>query len=167
MLIRSFIHNLCLKSGNHHLPHLISYQIFTAPWAVPSHGFTISTMDVGHPSTTITENEKPDRVNMNSLFRAPTAARAAKTLDRSLFSNTLPASAALVRDNRLLSRYMKELRSTRELLHVEKMAPIVSHPDPSLAKQGHKCLVLHPGVKPSGGFPRGGMVAWWHGGTLE
>lgn len=90
---------------------------------------------------------------MNSLFRAPAAARAARSLDRSLFSSTLPSTAAAVRDNRLLSRYLKELRGTRELLHVEKMAPIVSHPDPSLAKQGQKCLVLHPSVKPSGEFP--------------
>lgn len=87
--------------------------------------------------------------DMNTLFRAPAAARAAKTLDRSLFSSTLPSTAALVRDNRLLSRYMKDLRATRELLKVEKITPVVAHPDPSLAKLGRKCLVLHPAVKTS------------------
>lgn len=83
---------------------------------------------------------------ITTLFRAPAAARAAKTLDRSLFSATLPAAAALVRDKTLLSRYQKELRRTRELLTGEKLRPIVEHPDPALARQGLRCMVLDPTV---------------------
>lgn len=87
---------------------------------------------------------------MASLFRPPAASRAAKTLDRALFSRTLPSTAAVVRDNRMLSRYRKDLEATRELLNVDKLRPIVSHPDPAQAGQGLKCLLLDPGVKQSG-----------------
>ncbi|KAF4122629.1 tRNA (guanine37-N1)-methyltransferase [Geosmithia morbida] len=91
----------------------------------------------------------PVLVDMSSLFRPPAAARAAQTLDRTLFSRTLPATAAVVRDNKLLSRYRKDFEGTRELLNIDKMRPIVAHPDPALARQGSKCLVLDPAIKSS------------------
>lgn len=81
-----------------------------------------------------------------NLFRAP-AALAIKTLDRSLFSKTLPATAALVRENKLLSKYRKDLEKTRELFLLERFSPIASHPDPSLAKEGRKCLILKPEIQ--------------------
>lgn len=84
-----------------------------------------------------------------NIFRAP-AARAAKTLDRSLFANTLKASAVSIAENRLISKYRKELEKTNEMLFLDKFSPIVSDPDPSLAAQGKKCLVLSPQVKPAG-----------------
>lgn len=84
---------------------------------------------------------------MSSLFRPPAAARAATTLDRSLFHRTLPSTAAVVRDNKLLSRYRKDLEHTRDLLNIEKFRPIASHPDPVLAGQGQKCLILDPSIK--------------------
>ncbi|KAI5466626.1 Met-10+ like-protein-domain-containing protein [Mariannaea sp. PMI_226] len=83
-----------------------------------------------------------------NMFRAP-AARAAKTLDRALFSNTLKAAAASVRENKLLSRYRKELEKTKEILFLEKFNPILPDPDPTLASQGKKCIVLAPHIKAS------------------
>jgi tRNA (guanine37-N1)-methyltransferase len=83
-----------------------------------------------------------------NLFRAPAAARAAKTLDRSLFSQVVPTAAASVRENNLLSRYRKELEKTREIFALDKLNPIVADPDPTLAAQGKKCLILKPDIKP-------------------
>ncbi len=84
-----------------------------------------------------------------NLFRAPAAARAAKTLDRALFSRTLPTAAASVRDNRLLSKYRKQLEKSRELLMLDRFDSIAADPDRELASQGRKCLILKPDVKPS------------------
>ncbi|KPM39928.1 tRNA (guanine(37)-N1)-methyltransferase [Neonectria ditissima] len=84
-----------------------------------------------------------------NLFRAPAAARAAKTLDRALFARTLNAAAASVRENKLLSKYRKELEKTNEILFLDKFNPILPDPDPTLASQGKKCLVLAPQIKPS------------------
>ncbi|RDA87951.1 hypothetical protein CP532_3421 [Ophiocordyceps camponoti-leonardi (nom. inval.)] len=82
------------------------------------------------------------------LFRGPAAARAATTLDRSLFSRSMPTAAASVRDNRLISKYRKPLAGTRELLQFDKFDPIAPDPDPALAAQGRKCFILQPDVKP-------------------
>lgn len=84
-----------------------------------------------------------------NLFRAP-AARAAKTLDRSLFSNTLQAAAASIKEPRLISKYRKELEKTQEVLFLERFSPIIPDPDPALASKGNKCLVLAPQVKAAG-----------------
>ncbi|RDA91491.1 hypothetical protein CP533_4568 [Ophiocordyceps camponoti-saundersi (nom. inval.)] len=83
------------------------------------------------------------------LFRAPAAALAATTLDRSLFCRSVPTAAASVRDNRLISKYRKTLIGTKELLMFEKFDPIAPDPDPALAAQGRKCFVLQPNVNPT------------------
>ena len=83
-----------------------------------------------------------------NIFRAP-AARAIKTLDRSLFASTLKASAASIAENKLLSKYRKALEKSDEMLFLDKFSPIVPDPDQSLAAQGRKCIVLSPQVKPS------------------
>lgn len=93
-----------------------------------------------------------------NLFRAPAAARAAKTLDRSLFSRSLPTAAASVRDNRLLAAYRRRLEKTREVLLLDRFDPISLDPDPVLAAQGKKCLVLKPEVKPDGSCLPAGSV---------
>lgn len=85
-----------------------------------------------------------------SLFRAPAAARAAKTLDRTLFSRTLPTTAASVTANKLISKYRKQLEKTKEVLLLDKFDPIAADPNPSFAAQGRKCLILKPSVKLSG-----------------
>ena len=88
---------------------------------------------------------------MNNLFRAP-AARAAKTLDRSLFFKQLPSTAAHVKSHQNLARYRSGLEKSKELLRLEKLKPVVPHPDPALAKQGERCLVLDPRVDPASKF---------------
>lgn len=85
-----------------------------------------------------------------NLFRAPAAARAAKTLDRTLFSRTIPSAAACVAENKLLSKYRKTLEKTNEVFSLERFNVVAPNPEPSLAKEGRKCLVLKPQVKASG-----------------
>lgn len=87
-----------------------------------------------------------------NLFRAPAAARAAKTLDRSLFSRTLPTAAASLRDNKLISKYRKQLEKTKEIFALDRFDVCAADPDAALAAQGKKCLVLKPHIKPDGMF---------------
>ena len=90
--------------------------------------------------------QRRSELEMN-LFRAPPAARAAKTLDRALFARALPTTAACVRENKLISKYRKQLEKTKEMLLLDKFDPIASDPEPMFASQGKKCLVLKPEVK--------------------
>ncbi|KAM3444548.1 hypothetical protein NHJ13734_001362 [Beauveria thailandica] len=83
-----------------------------------------------------------------NLFRAPAAARAAKTLDRTLFARTIPSAAASVRENKLLSEYRKELELTKELFVLQGFQQVAPDPDPALAAKGNKCLVLKNHIKP-------------------
>ena len=85
------------------------------------------------------------------MFRIP-AARALTVLDRSLFHATVPVAAALITDTRQLSRLRKDLEKTREVLDIDKVKPVVGHPDPEKAKGGLKALLLKPNVKPEGQF---------------
>lgn len=85
-----------------------------------------------------------------NLFRSPAAARAAKTLDRSIFSRTLPTAAVSVRENTLISKYRKQLEKTKEVFALDKFDLIAADPDPSLAAQGKKCLILKPHIQPNG-----------------
>lgn len=85
-----------------------------------------------------------------NLFRAPAAARAAKTLDRSLFSRTLPTAAASLRDNKLISKYRKQLEKSKEIFALDRFDVCAADPDAALAAQGKKCLVLKPHIKPDG-----------------
>lgn len=85
-----------------------------------------------------------------NLFRAPAAARAAKTLDRAVFSRVVPSVAVSVRENKLLSKYRKELERTKELFILQGYQQVAPDPDPALAAKGNKCLVLKTHVKPQG-----------------
>ncbi|KAM3476733.1 hypothetical protein MY8738_006812 [Beauveria namnaoensis] len=77
-----------------------------------------------------------------NLFRAPAAARAAKTLDRALFARTIPSAAASVRENKLLSKYRKELELTKELFVLQGFQQVAPNPDPGLAAKGNKFDVM-------------------------
>lgn len=89
-------------------------------------------------------------MSLASLLRAPAAARAAKTFDRSLFRRAVPTAAASVRDRRLIAPYRARLEATRELLVLDRLSSVVADPDPARAAQGAKCLVLRPDVEPDG-----------------
>ncbi|TQV95875.1 tRNA (guanine-N(1)-)-methyltransferase [Cordyceps javanica] len=83
-----------------------------------------------------------------NLFRAPAAARAAKVLDRALFARTVPSAAVSVRENKLLSKYRKELELTKEIFILQNFQQVAPDPDPALAAKGNKCLVLKAHIKP-------------------
>ncbi|OAA64997.1 tRNA transferase Trm5/Tyw2 [Cordyceps fumosorosea ARSEF 2679] len=83
-----------------------------------------------------------------NLFRAPAAARAAKTLDRTLFARVVPSAAVSVRENKMLSKYRKELELTKELFTLPNYQQVAPDPDPALAAQGKKCLILQSHIKP-------------------
>lgn len=87
-----------------------------------------------------------------NFFRAPAAARALKTLDRSLYTRMIPTSVACVRENRNISKYRKMLQKTNEILQLEKVDCIIADPDAALAAQGRKCIILTPEFKGSGSF---------------
>lgn len=87
---------------------------------------------------------------MNNLFKSPAAALAMRVLDRSVFHQTILTTAAVVRDNRLLSKYRKDFEKTNELMLLRLFNPIVTHPDTSVGAQGQKCLVLRPDLRASG-----------------
>ncbi|KAF9879120.1 Met-10+ like-protein [Colletotrichum karsti] len=77
------------------------------------------------------------------ILRAPLA-RAATSLDRSLFSKTLNLAAATVKDNRNIAKYRKQLEKAQELLHLDRLGSCRTDP----ANPNLKCLLMRPGVKP-------------------
>jgi tRNA (guanine37-N1)-methyltransferase len=90
------------------------------------------------------ENEE----EMN-IFRPPLV-RASTTLNRALFAKTVDVAAARVGNPQNIGRYRKALEAGREILQLERISPVISDPDESLASQGRKCLLLKPGIKAEG-----------------
>jgi tRNA (guanine37-N1)-methyltransferase len=84
------------------------------------------------------------------VFRCPIVRTGTAVLNRALFNKSLPIAAAALKDNRLITKYRKPLEAGREILYADRISPIASHPDKELAKQGRKCLLLNPSVKPEG-----------------
>ncbi|KAK4452988.1 putative undecaprenyl pyrophosphate protein [Podospora aff. communis PSN243] len=82
-----------------------------------------------------------------TIFRPPIIRSGANTLNRALFLKKVTIAAAAVNDNRNISKYRKELEKARKLLYAERVSPVASHPDQTLAAQGRKCLLLDLGVK--------------------
>ncbi|KAH9909392.1 Met-10+ like-protein-domain-containing protein [Xylariomycetidae sp. FL2044] len=89
-----------------------------------------------------------DQEDMSSIFRPPVFRSAAGVLDRSLFSKTVNIAAAAVAENKTISRWRQELQKEKRLLHLDRIASVVPHPDQQLAAQGTRCLLLDPQVKP-------------------
>jgi tRNA (guanine37-N1)-methyltransferase len=85
-----------------------------------------------------------------SLFRPPIVRSASAILDRSLFSKTIPISAARISNNKNISRYRGVLQKSKELLLLERLTNITQDPDPVLAAKGGKCMLLKPEVKHGG-----------------
>ncbi|KAK6083816.1 tRNA methyltransferase trm5 [Seiridium cupressi] len=95
---------------------------------------------------------------VEDLFRPPILRPFSGTLDRSLFSRTIPLAAATVDDNKNISRFRKELGKSKEILDVDRVSPIAPHPDAALASQGKRCLLLSPNVKVSESSTWGAVV---------
>ncbi|KAK7969509.1 hypothetical protein PG988_008582 [Apiospora saccharicola] len=84
-----------------------------------------------------------------NIFRPSVARAVAGVLDRSLFAKTVPLAAAIISENKLISRYRRDLERSKEILSAERISAIAPHPDQTLASQGKKCLLLNPAVQPT------------------
>jgi hypothetical protein len=85
-----------------------------------------------------------------SLFRPPIVRSASATLNRALFSKTIPIAAARVANSKNISRFRKLLEKSGELVKLERTTNIQLDPDPALAQKGGKCMLLKPEIKPEG-----------------
>ncbi|KAG9231609.1 guanine-N(1)--methyltransferas-like protein [Amylocarpus encephaloides] len=83
-----------------------------------------------------------------SLLRPPIVRSATATLNRALFSKTIPISAARISNVKQIGRIRSELEKSREVLRLERLGNVRVDPDPSFASKGGKCLLLKPEVKP-------------------
>ena len=84
-----------------------------------------------------------------NLFRPPLV-KASTTLNRALFAKTVNLAAARVSKPQDIGRYRKILESSKDILDVPRISPIIPDPDQSLAVQGRRCLLLRPGIKADG-----------------
>ncbi|KAI5927765.1 Met-10+ like-protein-domain-containing protein [Camillea tinctor] len=88
-----------------------------------------------------------------SLFRPPLMRAAAVgeaiVLDRSRFAKTVNLAAAAVADKKQISGWRRKLQQDRSLISAERIPAVVSHPEPALASQGAKCLLLDPKIRPA------------------
>jgi tRNA (guanine37-N1)-methyltransferase len=82
------------------------------------------------------------------VFRCPIVRSGTAALNRALFNKPIAIAAAALKDNKFISKYRKTFETGREILYADRISPIRSHPDKELAKQGRKCLLLNPSVKP-------------------
>lgn len=78
-----------------------------------------------------------------SIFRPPVVRSAGAILDRSLFSKTIPISAARIRDNKKISIFRDRLGKSGEILILERIQNIRQDAD-------GKCILLRPEVKHEG-----------------
>ncbi|PQE07037.1 putative MET-10 protein [Rutstroemia sp. NJR-2017a BBW] len=86
-----------------------------------------------------------------SIFRPPIVRSAASgILDRSLFSKTIPLSAARIANNKNITKCRSQMQKSKELLLLERISNVRPDPDPQLAEKGGKCLLLKPEVKHDG-----------------
>ena len=87
---------------------------------------------------------------ITAMLRPPVVRSGTAALNRALFTKKVDLAAAAVPDARLISKYRKVLTNTKEILRVDRISPVRSHPDQTLAQQGQKCLILTPTVKAQG-----------------
>jgi tRNA (guanine37-N1)-methyltransferase len=85
------------------------------------------------------------------LLRPPIVRSATASLDRALFSKTIPIAAARVRNLKNISKVRAGLEKSKELVKLDRLINVRPDPDPSIAVNGGKCLLLQPEVKPDGG----------------
>ena len=81
------------------------------------------------------------------VFRPPLVRSSLNALNRALFTQKINLAAAAINDSRTISKYRKTLTETHDILNLERISPIVSHPDTKLREQGKKCILLEPRVK--------------------
>jgi len=92
------------------------------------------------------------------IFQPPII-RSTAALNRALFSKTCNLAAASVKDVRKIAKYRSALSKNHEILSLDRVSPIVNDPDPSQSASGRKCLLLKPGISPSGMLDRSALEA--------
>ncbi|KAI9819532.1 MAG: tRNA(m(1)G37)methyltransferase [Pycnora praestabilis] len=80
------------------------------------------------------------------MFRPPIN-RAMRSLDRSFFRKDILIAAAGIRDTKKISDIRAELRKSRDMLRMERIASVQPYPMDGNPANGRKCLLLRPGVK--------------------
>ncbi|KAI0911800.1 Met-10+ like-protein-domain-containing protein [Ustulina deusta] len=85
---------------------------------------------------------------MSSLIRPPAVRHTVGVLDRTLFAKTVNLAAAAVVDKKKIAQWRQSLQKEKTLLSAERLASVVPHPDPTLASQGARFLLLDPKVRP-------------------
>ncbi|KAI1818439.1 Met-10+ like-protein-domain-containing protein [Poronia punctata] len=85
---------------------------------------------------------------MNSLFRPPIGRHTFGVLDRVLFKKTVDLAAAAVADKKKIASWRQQMEKDKALLVVERLSAVVNHPNPALAEQGSRCILLDPKIRP-------------------
>ncbi len=80
-----------------------------------------------------------------NVFRPPLV-RSTAALDRALFSKTFNLAAARVNDPKNIAKYRKALTSSRDILHAERLTPIVQDPGASPRRRQKMPAVAAPSV---------------------
>lgn len=86
--------------------------------------------------------------SLPEMFRPPSLTLPTlKTLDRALFTKTIPLSCARINDLKSISKYRAAFLKSRDLLRVERIGAVVDDPDAEIARRGGKCLLLDSKVQ--------------------
>lgn len=80
-------------------------------------------------------------------------------LNKAAFSKVINLAAALILDNKNISRIRQSLTKTSEILPLERLSVIQPAPDASLAAKGRKCLLLKPAISPKQPETWGPMIS--------
>lgn len=106
-------------------------------------------MEVGGESNI--QNTKQQQTAEMANLSLPRIARSSTTLlDRSLFSKNIPIAAARVLAPQNISKYRQALTKSQDMLLHDRIAPIRLDPDPDIAKNNGKCLLLQSSIKADG-----------------
>ncbi|KAI0194537.1 Met-10+ like-protein-domain-containing protein [Astrocystis sublimbata] len=85
---------------------------------------------------------------MSNILRPPAVRHTIGVLDRTLFAKTVNLAAVAVADKRKIAQWRQSLQKENSLLTADRISVVALHPDPTLASQGTRCLLLHPKVQP-------------------
>jgi tRNA (guanine37-N1)-methyltransferase len=80
------------------------------------------------------------------MWRTP-ANRSMRVLDRTLFGKTIDLKAARIFENRDISKCRSLLEKSKDSLPLTRFMPVRADPDPQLAAQGRRCILLRPEFK--------------------
>lgn len=109
-------------------------------------------MEAQSGTTPSVDAVKGQQENLEMSFLRPPVVRlgAGAALNRALFTKKVDLAAAAIQSPKVIAHYRKALQTSQEMLKVDRISPIVSHPDKELGAQGRKCILLNPSVKAEG-----------------